>query len=124
MNVKLIEKLLEMLLIGEADNQSSQNKQMIGEYVIVRCVNSGVHAGILQNYNGTEVKLTESRRLWRWVSGGNTLSLSGVATHGLADGSKIPPVVDKIILTDACEIMETTQAAAKSIAGYPVYEVN
>ena len=34
--------------------------KMIGKYVIVRCRDAGVHAGVLESYSGKECVLTES----------------------------------------------------------------
>ena len=121
MKQALIEKLLETYLEGES--KPAQEKQMIGDYVIVRCRDAGVHAGTLVSYEGREVVLKNARRLWYWVAGGKSHSLSGVAEYGLADGSKIPPAVATIVLPEACEIIATTDTAAKSIKEYPSHEV-
>lgn len=87
---------------------------LIGTYVIVRCRDAGVHAGVLQAQKGREVRLTESRRLWYWkCRKGHTLS--GVALHGLAKGSRIASEVSDITLLDACEIIATTEEAATNI---------
>ena len=66
---ELVLKVLEMLL---NDGQSKINlskevevkKPLIGEYVLIRCRDAGVHAGILVDWEGREVQLKESRRLW------------------------------------------------------------
>lgn len=89
---------------------------LIGKYVIVRCTGAGVHAGVLQSRNGSECILTEARRLWYWVPAGNQKWLSGVATHGLDASSKIGNAIN-VLLTEICEIIETTEAAELSIRG-------
>ena len=112
MNKALIEKLLMALLSDDSEQPSSQ--ELIGEYVIVRCRDAGVHAGTLQSYSGREVVLTNSRRLWYWkAKSGHTLS--AVAEYGITDESKISPAVSKIVLTEACEIIETTDGSGRSI---------
>jgi hypothetical protein len=94
---------------------------MIGKYVIVRCRDAGVHAGVLQAYNGRECGLSESRRLWFWKAANGAAFLSGVAVEGLHPDSKIGAPV-KIHLTENCEIIECTEKSAKSIKEAPNYE--
>jgi hypothetical protein len=91
-----------------------------GSYVIVRCRDAGVHAGVLESYAGREATLTESRRLWYWkpAKGG---FLSGVAVHGLAPASKIGAAVPRIVLTEDCEIIECTEEAATSLRSFAEY---
>lgn len=96
---------------------------LIGKYVIIRATAAGVHAGTLAAHDGGQtVRLTNSRRLWRWTAAkGHTLS--GIAVHGVKDGwTKIPAAVDDLIITDACEIIATSDEARASIEGWPVYE--
>ena len=90
--------------------------QLIGKYVIVRCSRAGVHAGVLEAHEGEVVELTESRRLWRWHAKVG-VSLSGVAVAGLEDDSITEPVLSRIRLLDACEIIECTAEAEASIRG-------
>ncbi len=89
---------------------------MIGKYVIVRCHDAGVHAGILKDYNGRECLLHEARRLWYWKPANNASNLSGVATEGLHPDSKVGAPVN-VHLTENCEIIECNSAAEKSIRG-------
>lgn len=88
---------------------------MIGKYVIVRCHDAGVHAGVLEAHEGRECVLTQSRRLWYWKPAGGAKYLSGVANHGLDAASKIGEPVAKLHLTENCEIIECTAAAEASI---------
>lgn len=96
--------------------------QLIGQFVIVRSRDSGVHAGTLASIQDRTVRLTGSRRLWYWKAAkGHTLS--GVALHGLdASASKIAGELREIAILDACEIIPTTAAAGKSILGAAEYE--
>lgn len=88
---------------------------MIGKYVVVRCRDAGVHAGILEAYDGRSCILKESRRLWYWKPANGAKFLSGVAAEGLHGDSKIGLPV-RVHLTENCEIIECTDKAAKSIA--------
>ena len=91
---------------------------MIGKYVIVRCRDAGVHAGILLAYEGREALLDQSRRLWYWRPANGGAFLSGVAVEGLHPESKVGAPI-KVHLTETCEIIECTAEAAKSIAAAP-----
>ena len=102
--------------------QTGPNKQidngMIGSYVIVRCHDAGVHAGILVAYSGREAVLDEARRLWYWKPGNGAKFLSGVAVYGLHKDSKIGEPIH-VHLTETCEIIRCSVAAAESIQGMP-----
>jgi len=125
MNNALLEKLINKLLDADSGCLATPKKELIGDYVIVRCRDAGVHAGTLVDYQDRNVTLKDSRRLWYWVCAEKKHSLSGVAQVGIVQSkSKIPVVVSTLILSDACEILETTEAAKKSIIEAPCYEVD
>lgn len=93
---------------------------MIGTKCIIRCYASGVHYGTLAAHDKRQVTLTDSRRLWRWHTGGKSkgVSLSAVALTGIdAAKSTVEPVLPQIILLDALEIIPASEAAATSIEG-------
>ena len=118
---------IDKLTIGQAKElaalftHTAAKKELIGEYVIVRCRDAGVHAGYLVDYEGRNVTLKNSRRLWYWVCAEKQHSLSGVAAVGITDKSKIPAVVSTLVLSDACEIISTTDKCQKSIEGAKIY---
>ena len=89
---------------------------MVGDYVIVRCRDAGVHAGFLASHKGRECVLTCARRLWYWKPANGAKFLSGVANHGLHPDSKVSEEVERIHLTENCEIIATTDVAEKSIS--------
>ena len=91
------------------------NNGMIGKYVIVRCRDAGVHAGVLEGNEGREAVLTASRRLWYWKPADGAAFLSGVATAGLDSESKVGRPVRRIHLTETCEIILTSPEAEASI---------
>ncbi len=107
----LIFKLLEMLMGGDsgkapAVNSDYSDHPLIGEFVIVRCRDAGVHAGELISIDGQTVILKNSRRMWRWRCN-SEMSLSAVARHGLNQGkSKVAGLLIKpITLIGACEVI-------------------
>lgn len=118
------------LTIGQAKELAAMfgatqaKKELIGEYVIVRCRDAGVHAGYLVDYEGRNVTLKNSRRLWYWVCAKKQHSLSGVSVVGITNKSKIPAVVPTLVLSDACEILSTTDKCRESIEGAEIHVAN
>lgn len=97
----------------------SVNTYLIGKYVVVRCRDAGVHAGILVEYKDRTVVLKESKRLWYWKAAKNSF-LSGVAKYGITEESKTGDEINLIILTESCEIIECTEIAEKLIRSAPI----
>ena len=90
--------------------------KLLNKFVIIRTYSAGIHAGTLETKDGKEVRLTQAYRIWYWAQAENhTGSLSAVAEHGVGKGSKIAGPVPMIELTEAIEIIETSQKAEKSI---------
>ena len=117
-----IEQLKELLsLLGDDPQTPGAASDKIGQYVIVRCRDAGVHAGVLTSATGRACSLTESRRLWYWKPANNATFLSGVAVHGLHSDSKIGEPVD-IDLTENCEIIKCTAEAEASIRALKSHE--
>lgn len=90
-------------------------------YVIVRTYSAGVFAGILICRTGKEVELRQARRIWYWEG---AASLSQLAQEGTSKPKqcKFPVAVDKVILTEAIEILSVTEKARKSITEVPVWK--
>jgi hypothetical protein len=98
---------------------------MIGKKVVVRSNMSGCWYGTLEARAGTEVRLGNARRLWRWWAA-EGVSLSGVATAGLhpghIDDCRIAVPVETAIVLDVIEILSTTEAAQLSIEAAPALQ--
>ena len=92
-------------------------------YVIVRTYSAGVFAGNLESKNGKEVILRNARRIWYWEG---AASLSELAMKGTSktDSCKFPCEVDKIILTEAIEIISTTTKAEQSIKSVLIWSAH
>lgn len=90
------------------------------KYVIVRTFSAGVFAGELVSREGKEVTLTNARRLWYWSG---AASLSQLAMEGTKSPNecKFPCPVDKVLLTEAIEILDVTESARASIESVPVW---
>lgn len=86
----------------------------IGKKVIIRGDRSGLFFGTLAERNGSEVKLTNCRRLWYWDGAASNFQLA-------AEGVKAPQsckftiTIDEIEILDAIEVLPCTPAAIKSI---------
>lgn len=119
-NDQVISWLTALLCEKQETCEQVQSKQLIGEQVIVRCRDAGVHYGTLFSYEGREVVLNDSRRMWYWKAAkGHTLS--GCAINGIHSDSKITAIVKTIILPEACEIMLCNHTAIGSINDAPEY---
>jgi hypothetical protein len=94
--------------------------QMSKTYVIVRTFSAGVFAGYLESRNGREVVLTNARRLWYWA-GAASLSEMAMCGTKLPSECKFPVAVDRVLLLEAIEILDCTEAAKISIEGVPVW---
>ena len=90
-------------------------------YVIVRSQSAGVFAGYLESRDGSEVKLSNARRLWYW-SGAASLSQLSVDGVSKPRECKFPVEVPEVILW-AIEILPVSDKAKSSIAGVPIWKV-
>lgn len=95
-------------------------KSKTAKYVIVRTYSAGCHAGELESRQGKEVVLRRARRLWYWQGAASLSELAQVGTSKPA-GCKFPTPVDRIVLTEAIEIIDCTPAARASIESVPVW---
>lgn len=86
------------------------------EYCMVRTYSAGVFAGYVESRDGKEIVLRNARRIWKWAG---AASLSQLATYGTSKPNecKFPAPVDKVILTEAIEIIPITKKAKESIDG-------
>ena len=91
------------------------------EYCIVRTYSAGVFAGYIESRNGKEVVMRNVRRIWYWAG---AASLSQLAVDGTCkpDECKFAVPVDKILVTEAIEILSVTDKAQKSIQGVPEWK--
>lgn len=90
----------------------------LNQKVIIRTYSAGVWYGTLSQKEGKEVVLTNARRMWRWWAK-ESISLSGVAVHGIkVEKSQIAPAVEGVWL-EAIEIIPTTKECQKSIESAP-----
>ena len=103
--------------------QSQKERKKMGKakkYVIVRTLSAGVFAGYLETRNGSEVELTNARRLWFW-SGAASLSQLAMTGTSKPNECKFPTPVAAVLLLGVIEIIDVTEEAKKSIEGVKVW---
>ena len=95
-------------------------EKMIGKYVVVRADRAGVFAGTLSEKKGTEVVMTDVRRIWYWDG---AASLSEMAINGVSkpQNCKFPAPLDKILVLGVIEIIPCTKKAKESLEGVPIW---
>ena len=109
-----LKELAELLGMKNTATESGLNSFVIGQEVIIRTYSAGVWFGRLKEKAGNEVILTEARRMWRWWAK-ESISLSGVALHGIKqEKSRIAGAIDSVWL-QAIEIIPISGSAAESI---------
>ena len=107
-------ELAELIGMKNTAAESGLNSFAIGQEVIIRTYSAGVWFGRLKEKAGDEVILTEARRMWRWWAK-ESISLSGVALHGIKqEKSRIAGAIDLVWL-QAIEIVPISGKAAESI---------
>lgn len=86
---------------------------LIGQKVIVRAYNAGVHMGTLERADSSWVVLKDSHRCWQF---NGVFTLSEVSQHGLS-GGQIACHVDTMTIptSDIGEVMNVTDKAYESI---------
>ena len=89
---------------------------MVGKKVIIRADRAGVFFGTLKAKNGSEVTLTNCRRLWYWDG---AASISQLAVDGTSkpNNCKFTVTVGEITIIGVIEIILCTDKAIKSIEG-------
>ncbi len=108
-----LKEIAELLAMKNTAAKSGLNS-FIGQEVIIRTYSAGVWFGRLKEKSGNEVILTEARRMWRWWAK-ESISLSGVALHGInQEKSRIPGAVESVWL-EAIEIIPVSGKPAESI---------
>ena len=93
-----------------------------GKKVIIRADMAGVFFGTLKNKDGSEVTLTNCRRLWYWDGAASLLQL---ALEGVINPKecKFTVYVPEIALLDAIEIIPCSDKAIESIEGVKEWKI-
>jgi len=118
-----INKEIYVLKSSISQKASSSIKHNKMPYVVIRTYSAGVHVGWLKERKGKEVTLVDSRRIWSWEG---ACSLSQIAIEGVKvpDKCKFSMEVNEILLTEAIEIIQTTEVARLNIQKVPIWKQN
>lgn len=130
--MRKIELDINELTIGQAKelanlfgnkNQEQTASKHVGKKCIIRSYASGVHFGTLTENSGRKVELKNARRLWRWDTGGEGISLSEISHAGLNHSeSRVCINVPEQTILDALEIIPCTDVAIDNIESAEVYK--
>lgn len=95
----------------------------IGRKVIIRADRAGVFYGTLSAKEGTEVELTDCRRIWYWRG---AASISELALSGVTEplDCKFSVTVPSIIVTGVIEIIPCQNKAVDSIEAVPAWKMS
>ena len=87
---------------------------MDNRYYIVRATHAGVFFGKVKERNGSEVIMTDVRRLWYWDG---AASLSQLATEGVKEpqNCKFTVYVPEMTILEVIEIIPCTAVAEDNI---------
>lgn len=103
-------------------NKKEGEDKMIGKKVIVRANVAGVHAGVIETLNGSEVTLKNAYRLWRVFTRDKTGSISDVAANGLKPDAEhqIGARLNNVYISNpnGLEIAEMTDDAYNTLVSY------
>jgi len=90
------------------------------QFYIIRADRAGVFFGKIKERNGSEVVLTDCRRIWRWYG---AASISQLATDGVQrpKDCKFTVVVPEMTVLGVIEIIPCSDAAVKSIKAVAVW---
>lgn len=91
------------------------------QYSIIRAARAGVFAGEIKERIGSEVTLTNVRRLWYW-SGAASLSQMAVEGVKKPEKCKFTVVVPEMTVMEVIEILPCSEAAEKSIKEVPEWK--
>lgn len=91
------------------------------KYYIIRADRAGVFFGNIKNRNGSEVTMTNVRRLWYWEG---AASLSQMAVEGVKrpNNCKFTVTVPEITILGVIEIIPCSAEAEQNIKAVPVWK--
>ena len=92
------------------------------QYYIVRADRAGVFFGRIKERNGSEVTMTDVRRIWHWDG---AASLSQLAMEGVKHPERcnFTVTVPEMTIFGVIEIIPCTDDAVSCIKGVPVWKI-
>jgi hypothetical protein len=109
-----IEQIRELMDMFDRANTAQSESPFIGQHVVLRTENAGVHIGRLNSLSGGEAVVSGARRLWCWRG---AFSLSEVATKGVDSvGTRMAVEIPFMQVNGVIEVIPTTEAARTTFA--------
>lgn len=93
-----------------------------GKEVVVRGIQSGVFFGTLESMDGQTVELSNARNIWRWAGAANLNQIAIDGVNTASDYTRISMTVDRLVLTDICELIPLSEKAASILEEAPVWK--
>lgn len=92
------------------------------KYVIIRADKAGVFFGTLESKNGSEVELSNCRKLYYWDGAATVqqLALDGVSKP---ENCKFTVIVPNITILGVIEIIPCSKESIKSLNSVPVWKI-
>lgn len=91
-------------------------ERLYGCYVIVRTYSSGVHFGVLKEFDSehNQALLNNSRRIYSWEK---AFTLSQVSQDGVGADSKLSMEIPVLFFSNVIEIIPCTKKAVENLKG-------
>ena len=94
-------------------------EEFLHKKVLIRCVNSGVYYGTLENIEGSTAVLSNLRNIWLWEG---ATCLAQIANDGIR-GGKVSQEVSEAVFTDVCQVFPLTEIAILSLDKIPAWKM-
>ena len=118
--IKQLQSIFGNNNVGIEHSTSLLNNEAIGKKCIIRTYSAGVWFGEVIAKTKDEVVLKNARRMYKWVTTDNGITLSEVSLTGVASGSKIQKPVGTVWLQQI-EIIPCTNEAILNIESQENY---
>ena len=104
------------------DKNTKGQCNMDNRYYIVRAESAGVFAGNIRERNGSEVTMTDCRRIWYWDG---AASLSQMAVDGVKapENCKFTVTVPEITILGVIEVIPCSETAERNIKAVPEWKM-
>ena len=107
MNTELVKALLSVII--QESEAKEERSSLIGQSVIVRARNAGVHYGTLEEQGRDYVRLSDARRIWNWEGAFTLSEVSQVGPSSARVAVSVPTLVIPVL--DIGEILLMTKKA-------------
>ena len=105
----------ELAALFGATSTAHTPSPFIGQHVLLRTRNAGVHIGTLVSLSCGDAVISGVRRLWYWKG---AFSLSEVAAKGVEKkGTRMALEIPTMQVNGVIEVIPTTEAARATFAG-------